>query len=71
MLKYWLLCQLLGSDTIEDKARICLLCDSGKNELKIQYLMDCSNFSDKRRLFFNFVQKFIPNFKNCNSEKQF
>ena len=62
---------MLCRDTIEDKARVCLLSDSGKNELKIQYLMDYSHFSDKRRLFFNFVQKFIPNFKNCNSERQF
>ena len=33
--------------------------------------MDCSYFNDKRRLFFNFVPKIIPNFKNRNSEKQF
>ena len=33
--------------------------------------MDFSYFSDKRRLFFNFVQKVYPNFKNCNSDKQF
>ena len=40
---------------LEDKVRICLLCDSGKIELEIYFLMDCSYFSDKRRLFFNFV----------------
>ena len=33
--------------------------------------MDCSYFSGKRQLLFNFVQKVIPNFKNCHSEKQF
>ena len=33
--------------------------------------MDYSYFSDKRQLFFNFLEKFIPNFKNCNSERQF
>ena len=56
---------------LEDKVKICLLCDSGKIESEIHFLMDCSYFSDKRRLFFNFVQKIIQNFKNCNSEKQF
>ena len=44
---------------LEDNVRICLLCDSRE--------IEC----DKRRLFFNFVQKIISNFKNCNSEKQF
>ena len=48
---------------LEDKARICLLCDSGEIESEIHFLMDCSYFSDKRRLFFNFLQKIIPNFK--------
>ena len=62
---------MLCRDTIEDKAGVCLLSDSLKNELKIQYLMDYSYFSDKRRIFFNFVQKFIPYLKNCNSERQF
>ena len=48
--------------TLEDKDRICLLCDSGEIESGIHLLMDCSYFSDKRRLFFNFVQQIIPNF---------
>ena len=56
---------------LEDKVRICLFYDSGEIESEIYFLMDCFYFSDQRRLFFNFVQKIIPNFKNCNSGKQF
>ena len=39
---------------LEDKDRICLLCDS---ELEIHFLTDCFYFSDEMRLVFNFVQK--------------
>ena len=31
---------LLGHDPIEDKARICLLCDSGKNKLEYSFGSD-------------------------------
>ena len=34
---------------------------------EIQFLMNYSYLSEKRGLFFNFVQKIILNFKNCNS----
>ena len=56
---------------LEDKDRICLLYDSMKIKSEIHFLKDCSFFGDKMRLIFNFVQKMIPNFQNCNSEKQF
>ena len=56
---------------LEDKVRICLLYDSGEIESEIHFLMDCFYFSDNRQLFFNFVQKIIPNFNDFNSEKQF
>ena len=50
---------------LEDKIRICLLFDSEEIESEIHFLMDCSYFSYKKSLFFSFVQKIIPNFKNC------
>ena len=56
---------------LEDKDRICLPCDSGEIKSEIHFSMDCSYFSDRMQLFFNFVQKIIPNFQKCNSEKQF
>ena len=33
--------------------------------------MECSCFKQKRRLFLNFVEKLIPEFKDYNCEKQF
>ena len=47
---------------LEDTVRICLLCDSREIESEIHFLMDCPYFSDKKRLFFNFVQKLYPKF---------
>ena len=55
---------------LKGKIRTCLLCDSGEIESEIHFLMDCFYFSEARLLFFNFVQKILLNFKNCNSEKQ-
>ena len=42
------------------------------NSLEMHFLMDCSYFWWRKRLFFNFVQKkLFQNLKNCINEKHF
>ena len=56
---------------LEESDIICLLCKSRKVESEIHFLIDCSCFKQKLRLFFNFVDKIITEFKDYNCEKQF
>ena len=54
---------------LEENDRICLLCKSGEVESEIRFLMECSCSKQKRRLFLNFVEKIVPEFKDYNCEK--
>ena len=56
---------------IEESDRIFLLCKSGEVESEIHFLMECFCFKQKRRLFLNFVEKIIREFKDYNCEKRF
>ena len=49
-------------ENLEDKNRICLLCDSGEIKSEIHLLIDCSYFSDKRRLLFQFCAESYSRF---------